>query len=119
MNLHISDREKQVITAALETFRSRKQGVILSAPQDDRSKAAKEIRQPENEYDILSAEHSLMHAITLMSKLTDKPIAYFTNANPSQNPQPTTHLGEMSHSDVEKGMEGLNCNVAITKHGNR
>jgi len=92
MNLQLTDREKQVITAALESFRQRKQKDIETSAQYTKDHPiAKEIRKPENEHDILSCEHSLMHAITLLAKLTGQPIAHFANPNPSQLPEPKTH----------------------------
>jgi len=95
MNLQMSDRQKQTIIAALESFRSRKQAnITASAEYKKDSLSYKEIRQPENEYDILSAEHSLMHSITLLASLTSQPIAFFANPNPSQLPQPKTHKTE-------------------------
>lgn len=95
MNLHLSDREKQTVTAALESFRSRKQAqIVASAEYKKDSPTYKELRQPENEHDILSCEHSLMHAITMLSSLTNQPIAHFANPNPSQLPQPKVHKTE-------------------------
>lgn len=90
MNLHLTDREKQAFTAALESFRSRKQAA-LEASQNQPRNVVEEIRKPENQYDILSVEHSLMHAITVLSKLTGQPITHFANPNPSQTPPPKTH----------------------------
>ena len=90
MNLYLTDREKQTVTAALESLRSRKQAVIQTSAAFSKQDQ-KELRQPENEYDILSAEHTLMHAITLLSKLTSRPIAFFANPNPSQLPEPKVH----------------------------
>ena len=95
MNLHLTDREKQTATAALESLRQRKQKDIETSAQYTKDHPiAKEIRKPENQYDILSCEHTLMHAITLLAKLTGQPIAHFANPNPSQLPQPKTHTTE-------------------------
>jgi len=95
MNLHLSDREKQTATAALESFRQRKQAqIVASAEYKKDSPAYRELRQPENEHDILSCEHSLMHAITMLSSLTNQPIAHFANPNPSQLPEPKVHKTE-------------------------
>lgn len=92
MTLHLADREKQALTAACESFRHRKQSAIIATANISRDdKLRQEIRQPENQYDILSAEHSLMHIIVLLAKLTGQPIAYFTNPNPSQQSEPKTH----------------------------
>lgn len=99
MNLQITDREKQVIITALEKFRSIKQATIEVAPStlanDTKNmRLYQELRQPENEYDILSAEHSLMHTLTLLARLTDKPIAHFANPQPSQDPPLAVHPTE-------------------------
>lgn len=90
-NLQLSDREKTAVIAALESQRSRKQAVIESGANHSKAVQA-ELRQPDNQYDILSAEHTLMHAITLLAKLTGQPPAHFANPNPSQDPPIKTHL---------------------------
>jgi len=115
MNLQLSDRQKQTVITALESFRSRKQAqIVASAEYKKDSPTYKEIRQPENEHDILSAEHSLMNAITLLSTLTNQPIAHFANPNPSQLPEPKVHTTEgpgnvptpnQPHTDTLEGAE--------------
>lgn len=76
MNLPLSDPQKQTVIAALEFFRNAKQ---LSLSEKNYP------FQKTSEYDLLSVEHSLMHSITLLAKLTDRPLEHFANPNPSQN----------------------------------
>lgn len=85
MTLNLSDREKMVVTAALEFFRRAKQNSIIAGPNQ------LPFKNSTSEYDLLSAPHTLMHTLTLLAQLTGKPIAYFTNPNPSQQPMPKTH----------------------------
>lgn len=91
MNLQITDREKQALLAALESQRSKKQAVIESCGATAVAADRQEFRRPDNSYDILNTEHTLMHTISVMAKLTGNPIAYFMNPNPSQDPPLKTH----------------------------
>jgi hypothetical protein len=85
MTPYITDREKQVILAALDAQRESVQAYLF-----DKS-PVKQNYKPRNSYDILAPEHTLMHTLTLMAKLTNQPIAHFTNPHPSQQPEPKTH----------------------------
>lgn len=100
MNLHITDREQQVLKAALESQRSRKHAVVEKAPGRKQGQPPPkgmtvaewvELRQPDNEYDILVTEHTLMHTISMLSKLTGQPPTHFMNPNPSQDKPVQTH----------------------------
>lgn len=102
MNIQITDREAQALKAALESQRSRKQAVIEAAPASvaadmKKTHLYKEIRQPDNEYDILSTEHTLMHTISMLAKITGLPVAHFMNPNPSQDTPKATHEPEEQH----------------------
>jgi hypothetical protein len=81
MNLEINDRETTVLLTALDLLRDSKQRAIIGDET-----AFKQV----NQYDLLAPQHTLMHTLTLMSKLTKQPVEYFTR-NPSQNPTPQTH----------------------------
>lgn len=86
MNLPpLNDREQQVVLTALELLRETKQLSIIGSEAE--RKALKQI----NQYDLLAPQHTLMHTLTLLSKMTGKPVEHFANRNPSQNPQPKTH----------------------------
>jgi hypothetical protein len=87
MTLELNDREQGVVLAALEQFRSLKQESI--AGNDLARKSFKSL----NEYDLLAPPHALMHTLTLMSRITKRPVEHFANPNPSQQPQPKTHEG--------------------------
>jgi hypothetical protein len=82
MNIEINDREKTVIVASLELMRSVKQEQITN-PEPGKPVSI-------NEHDRLDAKHTLMHTLTLLAKLLNKPLEYFTK-NPSQNAQPSEH----------------------------
>lgn len=84
MNLDINDREKTVLLTALDNLRELKQ-LSLIGTNDERA-AFKAL----NQYDLLASSHTLMHSLSLLSKLTGRPIEHFTR-NPSQDPQPKTH----------------------------
>lgn len=87
MTLYLSDREKQVVLAALEFFRRAKQGSILPAPEQ----LPMPFASATSEYDLLSPQHTLMHTLKLLSTITQKPIEHFANPNPSQDPPTSTH----------------------------
>jgi hypothetical protein len=82
MNIEINDREKTVIVASLELMRSVKQEQITN-PEPGKPISI-------NEHDRLDVRHTLMHTLTLLAKLLNKPLEYFTK-NPSQDPLPKTH----------------------------
>lgn len=88
MTLNLSDREKIITIAALEFFRRAKQGSITPGPNQLPFKNAT------SEYDLLNAHHTLMHILTLLARLTGKPVTHFANPNPSQQPTPAVHLPE-------------------------
>lgn len=90
MKLELNDREEGVVLAALDQFRDIKHKAILG--EDLQRKAFKQI----NEYDMLAPQHALMHTLTLMSRITKKPVEHFANPNPSQLPQPEFHVDEHS-----------------------
>jgi hypothetical protein len=71
----LTDREEQVTKAALDFFRNAKQ---LSIQGELPFKGST------GEYDLMSPEHTLMHTITALAKLTQLPPAHFANRNPSQ-----------------------------------
>ncbi len=78
MDLHITEREESVILAALDFFqRAKRKTVNKELPFEKVS-----------EYDLLSPQHAAMSALTIMTKMTKKPVEYFINPNPSQLPQP-------------------------------
>lgn len=82
MTLELNDREQGVVMAALEQFRDIKQKTLTGEYQNFNTT---------NEYDLLAPAHALMHTLTLMSRITKKPVEHFANANPSQLPPPKTH----------------------------
>jgi hypothetical protein len=84
MNLEINEREKTVLLTALDNLRDLKQRSLIGT-NDERA-----VFKALNQYDILAAPHTLMHSLSLLSKLTGRPIEHFTR-NPSQDPQPKTH----------------------------
>ena len=82
MDLHLTEREESVVLAALDFFqRAKRQTVTNKLPFEKVS-----------EYDLLSPQHAAMSALTIMTKLSKKPVEYFINPNPSQFGQtpPTT-----------------------------
>jgi hypothetical protein len=85
MTLELNDREQGVVLAALEQFRELKQKAIIGEESQRR------VFKTLNEYDLLAPQHALMHTLTLMSRITKKPVEHFANPNPSQQPQPKTH----------------------------
>lgn len=85
MTLELNDREQGVVLAALDQFRDIKHKAIIG--EDSQRQAFKTI----NEYDLLAPQHALMHTLTLMSRITKKPVEHFANLNPSQLPQPEFH----------------------------
>lgn len=66
--LVLSDRESQTVLAALYFFK-------LTKEQQVKHK----LNTPLNDKDILSPKHSLMHTITILSKLTGQPIGSYMN----------------------------------------
>jgi hypothetical protein len=84
MNLEINDRSKTVLLAALDLFRDSKQRSIIGSEEE--RKAFKTL----NQYDLLSPQHALMEVLSLMARVSGKPVEHFVQ-NPSQNPQPKTH----------------------------
>jgi hypothetical protein len=84
MNLEVNDRETTVLLTALDLLRDSKQRAIIG--DETEQTAFKQV----NQYDLLAPQHTLMHTLTLMSKITKQPVEYFTR-NPSQNPTPQTH----------------------------
>jgi hypothetical protein len=77
MDLHLSEREESVVLAALDFFqRAKRKTVSDQLPFEKVS-----------EYDLLSPQHAAMSALTVMTKMTKKPVEYFVNPNPSQLPQ--------------------------------
>lgn len=44
-------------------------------------------KNPINEFDLMDSRYTLMHTLTALSKLTQKPISNFQNPNPSQSPK--------------------------------
>jgi hypothetical protein len=85
MTLELNDREQGVVLAALEQFRDIKHKAIIG--ENAQRQAFKTI----NEYDLLAPQHALMHTLTLLSRITKKPVEHFANPNPSQQAQPKTH----------------------------
>ena len=73
----LTNQEMQCLRIALELLRSVKQQQV----SDNKLKA------PVNEFDLLDSRHTLMHTLTALSKLTQKPIAHFSGPNPSQTPE--------------------------------
>lgn len=87
MTLELNDREQGVVLAALEQFRSIKHDAIVGDAD------ARAHFKTLNAYDLLAPHHALMHTLTLMSRMTKKPVEHFANPNPSQNLPPKTHEG--------------------------
>src|SRR5947207_1985358 len=99
MNLEVNDREITVLLTALDLLRDTKQKAIIGSPAE--RKAFKAI----NEYDLIAPQHTLMHVLALLAKITKKPIEYFTR-NPSQNPNPKTHSSvpeKQDHAGIGAG----------------
>jgi hypothetical protein len=94
MELRLTDPQVTVIKAALEFFRNAKQQ-SFGPPESNPLPFAGKV----NEFDLLSPQHTLMHTITLLSKLTGNPVAYYVNPNPSQLPQPKTHENPHTHTN--------------------
>jgi hypothetical protein len=84
-DIQLNDREQQIALVAFENLRDLKQRALLGTP--DEQKAFKQI----NQYDLLDSKHTLMHCLSLLSKLTGQPLANFTNPNPSQTQTAQTH----------------------------
>lgn len=84
MNLSLNDRQTTTVLTALELLRSVKQLSIFGT--DEEKSYPKQI----NQYDLLAREHTLMHTLTLLSKMTGKPVEYFSH-NPSQAKPESTH----------------------------
>jgi|GraSoiStandDraft_46_1057282.scaffolds.fasta_scaffold28228_6 hypothetical protein len=91
MTLELNDREEGVVLAALEQFRSLKHESIIG------NEVARKAFKSLNQYDLLAPQHALMHTLTLMSRITKKPVEHFANPNPSQQPQPKTHEPTEQH----------------------
>lgn len=87
MTLELNGREQGVVLAALEQFRNIKHDAILG------NEIVRAHFKTINEYDLLAPQHALMHTLTLMSRITKRPVEHFANPNPSQLPQPKTHEG--------------------------
>lgn len=81
----LNEREQTVVATALEQLRDIKQRSIIGT--DEERASFKKI----NQFDNLAPQHTLMHVLTLLAKLTGKPVEHFANQNPSQNPPPKTH----------------------------
>lgn len=77
MQLNLTEREESVVLAALDFFQRAKRKVVSD----------KLPLEKVSEYDLLSPQHAAMSALTVMTKLSKKPVEYFINPSPSQHPQ--------------------------------
>lgn len=68
MNLQLSDREKQIILTALEHLKTVKLAQVGT-----------KVYVQLNEYDIISQQHTVMHTVKLLARITARPIEHFMN----------------------------------------
>lgn len=78
MDIHLTEREESVVLAALDFFQRAKRKVTSEGLPFTKV----------SEFDLLSPGHAAMSALTVMAKLSKKPVEYFMNPQQPITPPP-------------------------------